>query len=50
MTHTNEVIEEYVYNLIPIFKLIKECEDGRKIETLLETSICHSDSTIKLKQ
>ena len=42
VTHTNEVIEEYVYNLTPIFKLIKECEDGRKIESLLETSICHS--------
>jgi len=40
--HTESVIDEFIYNLNPIFSLIKECEDGRDINSLLSGPICHS--------
>jgi len=40
--HTKSVIDEFIFNLDPIFSLIKECEDGRDINTLLSGPICHS--------
>ena len=41
-THTPELIDDYLNNLDPIFKLIRECEDGRDVNSLLESGICHS--------
>lgn len=40
--HTPEIIEKYFRDLEPIFSLIKECEDGRDIASLLHGPICHS--------
>ena len=40
--HTESIIDEFIFNLDPIFSLIKECEDGRDINSLLSGKICHS--------
>ena len=40
--HTESVIDEFIFNLDPIFSLIKECEDGRDINSLLMGPVCHS--------
>ena len=40
--HTESIIDEFIFNLDPIFSLIKECEDGRDINSLLSGQICHS--------
>jgi len=40
--HTTSVIDEFIFNLDPIFLLIKECEEGRDINSLLSGPICHS--------
>ncbi len=40
--HTESVIDEFISNLDPIFSLIKECEDGRDINSLLIGPVCHS--------
>ena len=40
--HTKSVIDEFINNLDPIFLLIKECEDGRDVDSLLSGPICHS--------
>ena len=39
--HTEEVVDGYFEALDPIFNLIKECENGRDIQKLLEGPICH---------
>lgn len=39
--HTPEVVEEFLANLDPIFALVKECEDGRDIISLLKGPVCH---------
>jgi glutamate-1-semialdehyde 2,1-aminomutase len=39
--HTPEVVEAYFAALDPIFGLIRECEDGRDVATLLRGPICH---------
>ena len=41
-THTPEMVSGYLKELDPIFKLIRECEDGRDVKSLLESDICHS--------
>ena len=41
-THTNEIIENYFELLQPIFKVIGECEDGKDIDGLLDSPVCHS--------
>ena len=41
-THTPEMIDNYLNELDPIFKLIRECEDGRDVKSLLEVEVCHS--------
>ena len=41
-SHTPEIISQYLNSLKPIFKLIKECEDGRNIISLLEGPIAHN--------
>jgi glutamate-1-semialdehyde 2,1-aminomutase len=39
--HTSEVVKNFFDGLDPIFALIKECEEGRDIMTLLKGPICH---------
>jgi glutamate-1-semialdehyde 2,1-aminomutase len=40
--HKQSIIEEYFFHLERVFKLIKECEDGRDIFSLLEGPESHS--------
>jgi glutamate-1-semialdehyde 2,1-aminomutase len=40
--HNQEVIKGYFSELDPIFATIKECEEGRNIDNLLDGPICHS--------
>lgn len=40
--HTPDIIEGYFHALDPVFKLIKECEEGRDIDSLLNGPVCHS--------
>jgi glutamate-1-semialdehyde 2,1-aminomutase len=42
IAHTTEVIEHYFTALDPIFALIKECEDGRDVLSLLKGPVCHT--------
>ena len=39
--HGPDVIENFINKLDPVFALIKECEEGRDIMSLLDGSICH---------
>ncbi len=40
--HRNDIIDGYFEALEPIFKTIKECEEGKDIDTLLEGEVCHA--------
>ncbi len=40
--HTPSIVEGYFESLEPIFRTIKECEEGRDITSLLDGPICHS--------
>lgn len=40
--HTPEVIDGYFAALEPIFRLIKECEEGRDVMALLKGPVCHA--------
>ena len=40
--HSDEIIERYIDNLIPVFELISQCENGRDINSLLDGPVCHS--------
>ena len=42
LAHTDAHHESYFEALDPIFKVIKECEDGRDVRGLLKGPICHS--------
>ena len=39
--HNPEVVNGYFENLVPLFALIKECEEGRDVMKLLNGPICH---------
>ncbi len=39
--HTPEVVANFLVLLDPIFALIKECEEGRDVMTLLKGPVCH---------
>lgn len=39
--HTPAVVSGYLEELDPVFSLIKECEDGRSIDSLLNGPVCH---------
>jgi glutamate-1-semialdehyde 2,1-aminomutase len=41
MSHTDELVQQYIEALDPIFALIKECEQGRDIKQLLKGEVCH---------
>ena len=36
--HKQEIVSEYLYNLDNVFRMIKECEDGREIDRILNVS------------
>jgi glutamate-1-semialdehyde 2,1-aminomutase len=40
--HTQPVVDRYFEVLDPLFGLIKECEEGRPVDALLEGPVCHS--------
>jgi glutamate-1-semialdehyde 2,1-aminomutase len=40
--HTPAVVEAYFAALDPIFRLIRECEDGRDVMRLLKGPVCHA--------
>ena len=40
--HNEELIDKYIEAINPTLKLIKEAENGLKIEHLIEGEICHS--------
>ena len=40
--HTPQVVDDYFHALEPVFSLIRECEDGRDVATLLKGPIAHS--------
>jgi glutamate-1-semialdehyde 2,1-aminomutase len=42
MEHTQSIIDDYLANLDPIFSLIKDCENGLDVNSILEGPICHS--------
>lgn len=40
--HTPEIVDGYFDALDPIFALIRECEDGRSVDALLDGPVCHA--------
>jgi glutamate-1-semialdehyde 2,1-aminomutase len=40
--HTSDVIDRYFDALDPVFAVIKECDDGRDVMTLLNGPVCHA--------
>jgi glutamate-1-semialdehyde 2,1-aminomutase len=40
--HTPQIVEDYFAALEPVFGLIKECEEGRDVSTLLKGPVCHA--------
>ena len=40
--HNSDIIKNYLETLEPLFSIIKDCEEGRNIDDLLDGPICHS--------
>jgi len=40
--HTPEVVDGFMAALDPVFGLVRECEDGRDVMSLLKSPLCHS--------
>jgi glutamate-1-semialdehyde 2,1-aminomutase len=40
--HTPRIVDSYFEALDPVFALIKECEDGRDVTSVLNGPVCHS--------
>ena len=40
--HTNEIIDEYFEELDPVIATVSECENGRNVDELLESPVCHA--------
>ena len=40
--HTQELVDGYFEALEPIFEIIKDCENGQDINSMLEGPVCHS--------
>jgi glutamate-1-semialdehyde 2,1-aminomutase len=40
--HTPEIVDRYFAALEPVFALLRECEQGRDVTTLLKGPVCHS--------
>jgi len=45
ISHTPSIVDEYFSKLDPIFRTIKECEEGRDVHKLLDGPVCHSGFT-----
>ena len=39
--HTDEFLDEYFFLLARVFDLIKDCEEGRDLNSLLDGPVCH---------
>jgi glutamate-1-semialdehyde 2,1-aminomutase len=39
--HTREIVDAYLQALDPVFALIKSCEEGRDVNALLKSPVCH---------
>jgi glutamate-1-semialdehyde 2,1-aminomutase len=42
LAHTPEVVDGYFDALDPVFGIIKECEEGRDVMSLLKSPVCHA--------
>jgi glutamate-1-semialdehyde 2,1-aminomutase len=42
IVHTKEIVDRFFTELEPVFSLIKECEDGRDVKSLLDGPACSS--------
>ncbi len=42
IAHTEDIVDSYFETLEPIFELIKDCEEGRDVYSLLNGPVCHS--------
>lgn len=42
IAHTPDIVDGYFEALDPVFALIKECEDGRDVHSLLKGPVCHA--------
>jgi glutamate-1-semialdehyde 2,1-aminomutase len=42
IAHTPAIVDGYFEALDPVFKLIRECEDGRDIDGVLKGPVCHA--------
>ena len=42
LSHTPEIVNDYFEMLDPIFRSIKQCEEGRDVMTLLRGPVCHA--------
>ena len=40
--HTPNVLDGYFHALDPVFALLRECEDGRDVESILNGPVCHA--------
>jgi glutamate-1-semialdehyde 2,1-aminomutase len=40
--HTSEVVAQFFEALDPVFAMLKECEGGRDVMSLLKGPVCHS--------
>lgn len=40
--HTPEIVDQYFETLDPMFALVRECEDGRDVMSLLKGPVCHA--------
>lgn len=41
ISHTNDVIRDYLIALDSVFSLIRDCQDGRDILSVLKGPVCH---------
>lgn len=41
ISHTQDIVDEYFFELEKVFKEIKECESGKNILELLDGPVCH---------
>jgi len=42
ISHSPSIVKDYFSKLDPIFRTIKECEEGRDVHKLLDGPVCHS--------
>ena len=43
IAHTDNILDEYLYNLEKIFQIISECENGKNIDKLLEYPVAQTE-------